>query len=258
MFGNTLTKGMGVLAVALAAAQSQASLYSWQWAPGVGTLNNGGGTLKAIDASFDTLTNTLTWYARFDHVPGYPTKKTDGFHLVLSPGPNPKGHSGELAIFYFDATASAPKMTVYGYNGQNADTSWKDGSQLPNTQAPDKIKSSLLDNSWIYDLKKQTNGDGTRTLGFSINAASINSHIPLWPGPDGPAEWTGAEFFNKIGVWFHWYSGSTFQYQDGWIKGLSHEKSGYLDGNNFRTVPEPCSVAAILAGAAGLIFKRRK
>ncbi len=237
---------------------AEAAFFSWTWLPGTGgTVNNGAGQLNRIDTSFDTATKRLTWFANFGQVGGGGIQ-TQGFHLVLSPGPDPKGTQGELAIMYFDASGSGdPNMTCYAYNGLNAASSWYDGSDHSGTQPPDKIKSSLISTNWIYDRVKRVEADGTRTLGFSINAMDINSHIPLYPGPGGVADWTGMEYGSHIGVWFHSYADLHVGYHDGWISSLSFGHEGYLDGSGFRTVPEPAAFAGLAIAGFGLILRRR-
>lgn len=254
---RTVTTSVRAVAVILPLALSagaHATEYLWTWTPASGGVNNAAGEIRSINASFDDVSNKLTWFASFGAVPGSPALKTDGFHLVLSPGPNPKGHAGELAIMYFDATAATPKMSVYGYNGFNGGSSFMDGSPGAGVQAPDMIKSST-DLTGVYELRNQLEADGSRTLGFSIDATAINNHIPLYPGS---TPWTGAEFGSNIGVWFHTYAGSRFNYKaNGYIWDYAKQKEGYIDLSNSATTAVP-GPAAGLMGLTMLTGLRRR
>lgn len=258
-----MTYGLKAVALMLPLALSagaHATEYLWTWTPAVGGANNAAGEIRSVNASFDDVSNKLTWFANFGAVPGSPALRTDGFHLVLSPGPNPKGHAGELAIMYFDATGAAPKMTVYGYNGFNGGSSFMDGSPAAGVQAPDMIKSST-DLTGVFELRNRLEADGSRTLGFSIDATAINNHIPLYPGPGGVADWTGAEFGSNIGVWFHSYAGSRFNYKaNGYIWDYTKQKEGYLDLSNSPTtaVPGPAGGLMGLAMLGGLRRRMKK
>lgn len=238
-------------------AAAQAQVKVWEWPGGGG--NNAAGEIRKITATFNTITNQMTWHANFGPVPGSSSLKTDGFHLVVSPGANPKGHAGELAILYFDgSSAGSPKLTAYNYNGVNGNNSYLDGSQASGTQAPDKIKSSVASMDWINSMTVRDEADGSRTLGFDIDATAINGHSPMYPGN---TPWTGLEFGDKIGVWFHSYAGTVTSYgPDGYLSTLNMKKEGWLDLENQQTstVPEPTTMAATGLFLAGLIAKKRR
>lgn len=248
-------------AVALSASALAGNTYVWNWNEGdAGNPNNGGGTFKKVSASYNVNTQTLGWYMTFGAVPGSPSLQTDGFWMALSSGPNPKGHAGQLAIFYMDAKSNTPVLNVFAYNGVNGDNSYKDGSAASGTQAPDKIASSLVDNSFVQDLSVVVNADGTRTLGFTVKVDQINGHNPLYPGPNGPSEWEGAMFGEKIGVWAHSVAGLARSYSNGYLTNFTYQKTGWLDLENQNTtvVPEPATLAVLGAGALALVRKRRK
>ncbi|MEQ1823329.1 MAG: PEP-CTERM sorting domain-containing protein [Fimbriimonadaceae bacterium] len=253
---NNKFKRVGLMLVGMSmvvAANAQVKLWNWN---GQGA-NNGGGTINAITASFNTVTNRLTWRANFGNVPGT-SAKTDGFHLVLSPGANPKGHAGELAILYFDATGGSPKLTAYNYNGFNGNSSYYDGSPQSGNQTPDRIKSSVASLDWVNSLTVTNEANGTRTLGFDIDATALNIHNPLYPGN---SPWTGAAFGDKLGVWFHTYSGLNTTYSNnGYLSSLSRQCEGWLDLNDQTTqsVPEPASMAALGLGIAAVLRRRKK
>lgn len=230
----------GLLALAvLGSAVGQASTFSisgdpstFKTAPGgyVG-INNAVGKIQNLSSSFDTQSNVLSWSAKFG---SSGSNKVDSFWLVLSPGPNPKGNHHELAIFYFDASQSLPTLTAYAYNGQNAETSYI----TPN----DRINSSKVDSSWIKSLTVQDGSDGSRTLGFRVDATAINNHKS--------GGWTGAQYGNNMGIWFHPMTQTTSSYKDGYLTDYKHGLGGYVDAADVQTVPEPATMAVIGLGLA--------
>ena len=68
------------------------------------------------DTSYDAGTQTFDWSYTV-------TDDNDGFWLVVSPGPNPKGNATELAILFGDlGNSNDPndnRLTAYVYNGKN-------------------------------------------------------------------------------------------------------------------------------------------
>lgn len=257
---SRLTVAAGLVLVAsLAGAQTR----TWAWNEGDDSYNNDGGKIKRISSYFNATTNDLAWHMTFGEVPSSNALKTDGFWLVLSDGPNPKGFAGQLAIFYLDVkNAANPVLTVYGYNGLNSDSSYKDGSQNAGIQAPDKIASSIANNSFVQELTVVNNGDGTRTLGFTVNTndsnQNIKNHVPLYPET---SPWEGAQYGSKIGVWVHQVAGLNTSYgQDGFLTNFSYQKAGWLDLQNKTTtpVPEPFTMGILGLGAYAVTRLRRK
>lgn len=244
----------GVVAIAGAGSASSATLYAWNW--GVGDsgdygVNNAGGTFDSMSSTYDDASGLWTWNVTFSD------QVTDGYTLAVSPGENPKGTSGELALIYFDNTGGSPVVTLYGYNGQNAQTSWADGSPLGGIQGPDKIASTIgLGSSLIVDASV-ADGAGTRTFSLTLDAAALGAHVPTWPGPGGVADWTGVEYGDEIGMWLHPVSWLHADYGiDGFLNSWSAETQGWFDGRRFKTVPTPGTAGLLALG--GLVATRRR
>jgi hypothetical protein len=268
-----LAAAMGV-ALGLSAA-AHAAQYSWTFTknqPGTNYgVNNNGGTIEGIFSSFDSATKRLTFDVAFSGANGAVSPLvTNGFWLVLDNGPNPKNNPGELAIFYFDASkvfagqAATPTMTVYEYNGRNDNSSWNNGNgnATPN-EANDfngLIKGKNEAASFINSISaadQVINGQTYRRLSFDINASAIMNRIPSYPTPG--TDWYGTGFDNKLGIWFHPAQIFNATYESGSrgkITSLSIGGEGWLDGDNFMTVPAPASAA--LLGLGGLVAARRR
>ncbi len=262
--------------VVLASTGAQATMYGWNFVkgqPGAGTTyENGpasmpGGSIESINSTFDSVTKRLTFDVFFRGTTAAPnTPLTSGFWLVLDNGPNPKNHAGELAILYFDAaTLSSPKLTVYGYNGQNSSNSWQDGAaDQAGNQTPDLIKGAYEASSFINSILAENvtiAGLNYRHMKFDIDATAIVGHTPLYP-ETGP--WYGTGFDSHLGIWFHALDSLNATYENtgpnkrGKLTGLAPSGETWLDGANFSTyiIPAPASVA--LLGLGGLVGLRRR
>jgi hypothetical protein len=215
----------------------------FQWTNNGAGQNAAGGTISSINSTFDSSSKIFTWDVSYSDGA---TKDTDGFWLVVSPGPNPKGHAHEFGIIYFDASSiGSTKVTVYRYNGQNADNSYTNPGHL--------LASSLnpMDTQIISHSANQVGA--TRNFSVSINASVINS---LFSPPTFP-DWTGIEFGNKIGVWFHTVKGLNTAYDaNGALTQFSYGGQGWHDLSNQMTVPAPGAIA--LVGAGTLLVARRR
>lgn len=263
---------LSVLTCMLVATGARAATHNFNWASppdavklanSTGTarytspegisVNDTAGVMEAITASFDDATNQLTWSATFSASQVWPGLLPSAFTLALTPGPNPKGIDGELALIYFDAQGPSPVLTAYGYNGKNGASSFFDGSGAAGVQPPDPIVSSLLNNQ--IALTDTLNPNGTRTLGFSMDASLINTHVPLY---GNPADWTGIAFGQQIGTWFHPLGVVNSTYSQGFLTEWRPEITGWFDGAYNETVPEPTTAAFALAGLALTLRRRRK
>jgi hypothetical protein len=243
-FAQTLLTGIGALAVA--ATLASASEYRWNWtAAQGGGVNNAGGAFESVTASYNTASQRFVWDVVFSN------QVTKGYTLAINNGPNPKGHAGELALIHFDASnQNSPKVTAYAYNGQNAINSWIDGNgAVAGNQTPDVIETAL-DTSWINSATV-TDAAGKRRFLLDINVAGINGHTPLYPS--GQNDWTGAQFGNQIGLWFHTFTGLATTYNaQGQLGDWNYNQHGWFDAANYQTILVPLPAGAWM-GMAGLI-----
>ncbi|MFM9956530.1 MAG: hypothetical protein ACKVZJ_00500 [Phycisphaerales bacterium] len=244
---------LSVGAIIAACSSANAAIFAWDWnrgEPVSAGINDTGGAIGGISTTFDTLTNRFTWEVTFTN------QVTDGFTLVLSPGANPKGHAGELAIIYFDnKDMNAPRISAYNYNGLNTLTSYKDGAPIDGNQTPDRITNSLLEGPAFESITAQDVGT-TRVLSFAMDATSLNVHNPLYPS--GQNDWTGVAYGEALGIWFHPIKNLNRSYNDsGYLTNWSGNH-GWMDGFGIATreVPTPGSVA--LLGLGGVVALRRK
>jgi hypothetical protein len=155
------------------------------------------GNVNFVSVEDNDTSNQFSFYANFAK---NGTEIPSAFWLAVSSGANPKGQAGELALLYFDGTgAGAPKVTAYGYNGENGFSSYYDGSQAAGTQTPDRIASSIANPSFLKRYDNSTDASGNKTVGFTIDKSVINSYVPQ---NSGSAPWQGINFSDKVGIWF--------------------------------------------------------
>lgn len=256
-----------VFAVSGIAASAHADFRRWDFTFGQVPTNPAAGRITTIKTEFDADNNRFLWDVSFD----VSTVVTRGFWLAISPGPNPKGHPGELAIMFFDATnlgddtTVTPKLTIYNYNGVGNSSSFMDGSPAAGTQTPDRIFSSLNPGaaSSIMQLSASDTGN-TRRFVVELDASIVQNHNPLYPNPQGD-DWTGLAFGSKIGIWFSHFGGLTTAYGTdpanpnyNYLTQWSYANHGWLDGANYNTQLVPTPGALALLAAAGLVTRRRR
>jgi hypothetical protein len=197
------------------------NLYQWSQAGGgTGTA----GTIEWTYAAHDELLSELTFETRIAHPAGARTKL---FTVAINDGPNPKGQ-GDLALLYFDATGAEPVVTVYAYNGENTFTSYYDGSSVGGVQTPDRMFSSLLDDSFLSDAWFVD--DGARiTMGFTVSLVPIRNWTPLHVGA---WSWYGMGFDDTFGIWYHPAAGVTTSYSDGWLSSYTYTHNSWIDNSD--------------------------
>lgn len=261
MINNLFTKlaSFGVIGAAVLgmAPMSEAATYQWTWNKSPVNYNDAGGKINKAIAYYRQEDSQFGFHMNMSNAAGT-SQKPSGYWLAVSNGPNPKGYSGELAIFYFDASGASPVLTAYGYNGQNGNTSFYDGSPASGTQTPDRIATSLNNaGSWIKNLSIRDNANGSRDFAFDIKGSVINNYQVQNPGNE---PWKGVSFTQNFGIWLHPVTGLQTSYNaQGFLTQFNAQRQGWLDLNDQRTecVPEPASMAALGMGAVALIRRRK-
>ncbi|MDX9912692.1 MAG: hypothetical protein RBS39_12755 [Phycisphaerales bacterium] len=243
---------IALVAAACGAASASAEIRVWEWNRGDAPVSDDGGTFESVRSTYNTINGLLTWEATFSN------QVTQGFTLAINDGPNPKGIAGELALVYFDGRNTAsPTISIYGYNGENTQTSYRDGSPAGGTQAPDRIMTTLVAGGPRYSpgiiANPVVDAGGKRTLSFSIDTTDLNNHMPLYPSM--PNEWTGMQYGDEIGVWFHPVRNLSASYSDGFLSNWGGTQ-GWLDGEHFTTTPAPGATGLLAMG--GLVATRRR
>lgn len=193
------------------------------------------GNIDQVDMEYNQTTGQFTFTLQVDET-------ADGFTVAVNNGPNPKGHGGELALVYFDATGSSPVVTAYAYNGMNTQTSYLDGGQALGIQPADQILSSLNNPESFSNISVTTDGAGNKIMTFTVDANVLNAHDPEY-GPDG--DWTGLAFDESVGIWLHPVSGLETEYgTDGFLTNWDPEAQSWYDTSNQKAevkhvCPEP-------------------
>ena len=185
--------------------------------------SDGGGDIKNVTTSYSDDTKDFSFSLTVDDI-------SDGFTVAINDGPNPKGHGGEMALIYFDASGAQPVISVYAYNGANTQTSWMDGSAAAGVQTPDQILNSIANAGLFSNISVVDNGNGTQTFSFDMDASTIQNFNPTY-GPDG--EWSGVAFDDALGIWLHPVTGLSTSYgQDGFLTQWDHQGQGWYDTSN--------------------------
>lgn len=235
------------------AGAAGADVYSWEWNAGDSSTSSNGGAIEKVVTQYRSGAEQLSFELTFSN------QVAEGFTLAMSDGPNPKGHSGELSLLYFDASdMNDVKLTSYAYNGQNNQSSWEDGSKASGIQAPDQIATTTgaFARQNLASLSAADVGS-KRVFTMTLDAGFINDHIPALPGPGGVSEWFGIGFAEKLGIWLHPVRDLTTSYDSNGYLTEWNGREGYLDvSNQNTTVPAPGAVT--LAAIGGLLAARRR
>ena len=205
------------------------------------------GDISSVTTSFDDNTDLFTWSSTIKRNSN--GVLANGAWLVANDGPNPKGVTSELAIYYLDEAAET--VSIYNYNGKNNSVSWQNPGQLLDSIKLDVVK----------------NGADEKTYSFSYDATDLNA-LNLSPN------WKGTAFNDKVGLWFHAVSDLNSGYDaltaaqqgDGFKNGklnafAYNPKQSWYDVGNQKTeaVPEPATAAALgLFAVAGAFMKRKQ
>jgi len=243
--------------VAAASGAAGADVYVFDWAHGdrgSAGLNMRSGTFESVHAEYDSVSERFLWETTFSD------QVTDGYTLAVTQGPNPKGHAGELALIYFDATTTSPTVSIYAYNGLNSQTSYKDGAPLNGTQTPDPIilNDGTGRHPSIIEASVEDTPQGKRVMTLEMDASFVNAHTPMHPGPDGYGEWDGIRFARALGLWMHPIKDLDSSYnEDGSLAHWSGTQ-GWFDGTNFTTTTVPAPGALALLGLGGAMIARRR
>lgn len=271
-------KSLGVLAIGLgglALAQgAHATVYGWSFTPGepqpVGggyEISNAAGTFHSVFATYDDVSQVLTFDLNFSD------RVTQGFWMAMNDGPMPRERPGQLGLLYFDAddvfdgdAGEIVRLTAYGYNGVNNGSTYFDGDGATDgNQAPDLIHG-INDTSWINSASAADvvlpGGINGRRLSFSIDASTINSHVPLYPDTGVGAEpWFGIGFADLVGIWLHPVGEFGGAYNaEGGVAAAVLNPQGWLDGNGFTSfiIPSPGAGATGLLALGVLAGRRRR
>ena len=179
---------------------------------------------------------------------------------MLDHGPDPKTHSGELSILYFDASrvfagfAAAPDhhdLRIQRARCKHVLVRWQRGrhSRWWRPHRGQLRGASFIDSSTAADTT--IGGQSYRHLGFDIDVSSIVSHAPEFPVAG--TDWYGDGFDTSLGIWFHPAQTFDLTYEPpgagnrGAITSFDSELDGFVDGANFQTsiIPAPGGAGAI-------------
>ncbi len=245
-------KTFAAAAVAVAASAVSATNFTYTW-DGTGIAAGGYGTaVTSFTTNYDAR-NPSAQMLSLTVGNGNEFIKDDGFWLVLTSGPNPKGIANEYAILYGDIKNN--RITAYKYNGQNSPDSWQDPTAY--------LRS--------YNNVFTTNGS---TFNFKLDVTSLNA-INF-------GNQLNIGFGNEIGIWYHNVSALTAAYNaQGRLTAFSGP-SGYFDdtgvqctnglklnpatgkcggqtgGSGGTPVPEPTTIALFGLGLAGVGLATRR
>jgi hypothetical protein len=216
-------------------------------------VNTAGGRLSNLDARFNPTTDRFNWnFTVSDGV----AMDTDGYRLVVGPGPNPRISQFEYAIIYFDASnLSNPNVSIYRYNAENNTSSFSNPGDL--------LATNRMSGQSTIQASASQNG-AARTFNLQVDAATINNLF----GPPGQPDWQGIRFgeaqnptnvTNKIGIWFHPVGGLTASYDNAnQLTSFNVGTQGWYDGSNTTVVLVPAPASAAMLGLAGLFVARRR
>ncbi|MDB6139055.1 MAG: hypothetical protein JWO94_2127 [Verrucomicrobiaceae bacterium] len=266
MKSSTSLAYSALCAIGLLASPAVATATTYQYQVSNPVQASAAGHIDSLLSTYDGSSHELSWQTTISG-PGSTT--ADSFWVVLSGGPNPKGISDQLPIFYLDgsksfdanglATGVAPTLSAYAYNGQNGFTSFS---------TPGVTLLSSAGGAWDASNSLVATGDNSsHTLGFTIdtslldNAAAVGVDYAAAGASFNGADWEGAGYGSQVGVWFHAVTTDsappTYDAQ-GTLTSFHLDTQTYVDNSYQGTtvVPEPSS--AIMIALAGLVLIHRR
>ena len=195
------------------------------------------GKTKSITTSFNDNNNKFSWSSTY--AKNQNGILPDGLWLVANDGPNPKGHAGELAIYYLDGINK--KVSIFDYNGANSSNSL--------THPGNFLGSTTLE---------VTEGGNEKTFAFNFDTDDFDLS-----GISDKSAWKGSAFDKNIGLWVHGVSGLKSEYdaKTGVLTKFGYAGQSWYDvsDEHATAVPEPASAAALgLFAVAGAFVKRSK
>jgi hypothetical protein len=246
-----------VAAAALAALSGSAfaAQYEWNWTPATGGIvNNNAGAYESIRATYDTSNQRFVWQVVFGN------QVTDGLTIAVNNGSMPSGQPDELAMVHFDFSSGAPLVSVYRYNGADANNSWRDGDGNVSGLQPVDVIHRTNDTSWRN--ASVVDAGGKRTFSLDLDASLINGFSPTNLGSNGVSDWEGIGFDQGLGLWMHSYDSLSTAYSNGALTQWNYGSWGLVEGSGFHTVlvPLPPAAWAGIGGlaAVGFVSRRRK
>lgn len=215
------------------------------------TIDNDAGVFEQVEFRYDVATETFSFETRLG-TPAIPARLAKSFVLIVSPQRFPDMEGSEYAAFYFDATSGTPILSAYTYEPKPEILGWDSLSFLHGERICTSADAGSC-SGWIQSLESTDHGDGSRTLGFVIDASFINSFVPAHPNENGKP-WVGAQFAETIGFWLIPYGYPEMEYlydSNGWLteidldpilsnedrKGIQYH--GFFDGDDEKTFREP-------------------
>lgn len=214
--------------------------FNWDGITAAG-INSAAGKVETIKISYDVASQEYSFESLIKRNTSN-NRLADGFWLVTSNGPDPKGIANQLPIFYFDASGSTPTLSAFNYNGLNGHSSFQNpGQRIATYSGANVTKTNVNANSRLFK--------------FNIPGSVINSFAP----PTNPQDWEGLAFADKIGIWYHPVDDLVTNYSQGKLNKFNFSTQSWVDGSNYNTevVPEPATMLVLAAGLAALA-KRRK
>lgn len=225
-----LLKTIAFTSLLAISSSASATLFSFDINPSTG--GSLGGSVESISSTFNDTTQQFVWDVDFQQ-----NSAIDGFWLVVNNGGNPKAaSSGELAIIYGDLATGI--TSTYLYNGLN--------------------KSNSITNPGVL-IETGTVATSTDSFSLDMSVGAINNFASS-PDPD----YTGIAYDENIGIWFHFATGSDFDYnQDGDIVDFDFAQQGWYDAANLATtetstaVSSPSHLGLLALGLFGLAWVRK-